>query len=147
MMIAFWLSSLSLFLISIIVIVKTILKKNDQKEQSQNSNISLYNQKILEIDKDIENKTITSEEAENIKKELDKSLSEHNEKSKVVASSFYHSSNASKTRVSIILILIIPVFASKSSPKSKSGYMEYLIFTISFGLIKPNLIFHSISNI
>ena len=82
MMIAFWLSSLSLLLISIIVIVKTILKKNDQKEQSQNSNISLYNQKILEIDKDIENKTITSEEAENIKKELDKSLSEHNEKSK-----------------------------------------------------------------
>ncbi len=111
MMIAFWLSSLSLLLISIIVIVKTILKKNDQKEQSQNSNISLYNQKILEIDKDIENKTITSEEAENIKKELDKSLSEHNEKSKVVASSFYHSSNASKTIVSIILILIIPVFA------------------------------------
>ena len=45
MMIAFWLSSLSLLLISIIVIVKTILKKNDQKEQSQNSNISLYNQK------------------------------------------------------------------------------------------------------
>ena len=75
-MIAFWLSSLSLLLISIIVIVKTILKKNDQKEQSQNSNISLYNQKILEIDKDIENKTITNEEAENIKKELDKSLSE-----------------------------------------------------------------------
>ena len=111
MMIAFWLSSLSLLLISIIVIVKTILKKNDQKEQSQNSNISLYNQKILEIDKDIENKTITSEEAENIKKELDKSLSEHNEKSKFVASSFYHSSNASKKIVSIILILIIPVFA------------------------------------
>ena len=111
MMIAFWLSSLSLLLISIIVIVKTILKKNDQKEQSQNSNISLYNQKILEIDKDIENKTITSEEAENIKKELDKSLSEHNEKSKFVASSFYHSSNASKTIFSIILIHIIPVFS------------------------------------
>ena len=109
-MILFWLSTSILLLVSIIVILKKLLAKNNSKLTHEEDNRILYQQKLLEIDKDIENNSITNKQAENIKAELKDLFVEQNNNSSDLSSNFYHSSENSKRNISIILVLIIPFF-------------------------------------
>ena len=75
-MLPFWLTSFALLLISIIVILKTLFSKNKSTISYDEDNKALYEQKLLEIDKDIENNTLASKDADDIKIELKNSLLE-----------------------------------------------------------------------
>ena len=109
-MVLFWLTSFALLLISIIVILKTLFSKNKSNIIYEDNSKLLYEQKLLEIDKDIENNTLTSKDAENIKIELKNSLLEYKNKSDVLSLNIYRSSKNVRKIISLILILIIPVF-------------------------------------
>ena len=109
-MLPFWLTSFALLLISIIVILKTLFSKNKSNIIYEDNSKLLYEQKLLEIDKDIENNTLTSKDAENIKIELKNSLLEYKNKSDVLSLNIYRSSKNVRKIISLILILIIPVF-------------------------------------
>ena len=73
-MLPFWLTSFALLLISIIVILKTLFSKNKWAIKYDENNKALYEQKLLEIDRDIENNTLANKDAEDIKIELKNSL-------------------------------------------------------------------------
>jgi len=109
-MVLFWSTSVGLLLVSIIVILKTLFNKNKSNIKNENNSKILYEQKLLEIDKDIENNTLSSNDAENIKKELKNTLQEYQIESDSLLSNSYHSSKNEKKIVSLILILIIPAF-------------------------------------
>ena len=55
----FLLSASSLLLISIIAIIGTLLNKNNEKINSNQNSMDIYNQKLNEINFDIENHLIT----------------------------------------------------------------------------------------
>jgi len=109
-MLLFWLSSFALLFISIIVILKTLFSKNNSTTSYNEDNQALYEQKLLEIDKDIENNTLASKDAEDIKIELKNSLLEYKIKADLLSSNTHHSSKNVKKIFSLILILIIPAF-------------------------------------
>ena len=109
-MVLFWSTSVALLLVSIIVILKTLFNKNKSNIKNENNSKILYEQKLLEIDKDIENNILSSNDAENIKKELKNTLQEYQIESDSLLSNSYHSSKYEKKIVSVILILIIPAF-------------------------------------
>ena len=109
-MVLFWSTSVALLLVSIIVILKTLFNKNKSNIKNENNSKILYEQKLLEIDKDIENNILSSNDAENIKKELKNTLQEYQVESDLLLSNSYHSSKNEKKVVSLILILIIPAF-------------------------------------
>jgi len=109
-MVLFWSASVGLLLVSIIVILKTLFNKNKSNIKNENNSKILYEQKLLEIDKDIENNILSSNDAENIKKELKNTLQEYQVESDLLLSNSYHSSKNEKKVVSLILILIIPAF-------------------------------------
>ncbi len=109
-MFPFWLTSFALLLISIIVILKTLFSKNKWAIKYDENNKALYEQKLLEIDRDIENNTLANKDAEDIKIELKNSLLEYKIKADSLSSNSYYSSNNVKKIFSLILILLIPVF-------------------------------------
>ena len=109
-MLLFWLSSFALLFISIIVILKTLFSKNNSTTSYNEDNQALYEQKLLEIDKDIENNTLASKDAEDIKIELKNSLLEYKIKADLLSSNTHHSSKNVRKIFSLILILIIPAF-------------------------------------
>jgi len=106
----FLLSASSLLLISIIVIIKTLLKKNNRGINSNQNSMDIYNQKLNEINFDIENHLITENEANNTTKELEHSLIKDNKNIDILNSKLYFSNLKSKKTISVILVLVIPVF-------------------------------------
>ncbi len=106
----FWLSSFILLLISIILLVKALFNKNNSALTHEEKNKILYEQKLLEINKDIENNILSSEDAETIKIELKNSLAEYKIQSDTLTSNIYYSSKNTKKILSLILILVIPGF-------------------------------------
>ena len=106
----FLLSASSLLLISIIVIIRTLMNKNNEKINSNQNSIDIYNQKLKEINFDIENHLITKSEANNAIEELEYSLIKDNKNTDILDSKLYFSNLKSKKTISIILLLIIPVF-------------------------------------
>jgi cytochrome c-type biogenesis protein CcmH len=106
----FLLSASSLLLISIIVIIKTLMNKNNEKINSNQNSIDIYNQKLKEINFDIENHLITKSEANNAIEELEYSLIKDNKNTDILDSKLYFSNLKSKKTISIILLLVIPVF-------------------------------------
>ena len=106
----FLLSASSLLLISIIAIIRTLLNKNNEKINSNQNSIDIYNQKLKEINFDIENHLITKSEANNAIEELEYSLIKDNKNTDILDSKLYFSNLESKKTISIILLLVIPVF-------------------------------------
>ena len=106
----FLLSASSLLLISIIVIIRTLMNKNNEKINSNQNSIDIYNQKLKEINFDIENHLITKSEANNAIEELEYSLIKDNKNTDILDSKLYFSNLESKKTISIILLLVIPVF-------------------------------------
>ena len=106
----FLLSASSLLLISIIVIVRILLNKNNEKINSNQNSMDIYNQKLNEINFDIENRLITRSEANNAIKELEYSLIKDNKNTDILDSKLYFSNLKSKKTISVILLLVIPVF-------------------------------------
>ena len=106
----FLLSASSLLLISIIVIIRTLMNKNNEKINSNQNSIDIYNQKLKEINFDIENHLITKSEANNAIEELEYSLIKDNKNTDILDSKLYFSNMESKKTISIILLLVIPVF-------------------------------------
>ena len=106
----FLLSASSLLLISIIAIIRTLLNKNNEKINSNQNSIDIYNQKLKEINFDIENHLITKNEANNAIEELEYSLIKDNKNTDILDSKLYFSNLESKKTISIILLLVIPVF-------------------------------------
>ena len=85
----FLLSASSLLLISIIVIIRTLMNKNNEKINSNQNSIDIYNQKLKEINFDIENHLITKSEANNAIEELEYSLIQDNKNTDIVDSKLY----------------------------------------------------------
>ena len=106
----FLLSASSLLLISIIIIIRTLMNKNNEKINSNQNSIDIYNQKLKEINFDIENHLITKSEANNAIEELEYSLIKDNKNTDILDSKLYFSNLKSKKTISIILLLVIPVF-------------------------------------
>ena len=106
----FLLSASSLLLISIIVIIRTLMNKNNEKINSNQNSMDIYNQKLNEINFDIENHLITKSEANNAIEELEYSLIKDNKNTDILDSKLYFSNLESKKTISIILLLVIPVF-------------------------------------
>ena len=106
----FLLSASSLLLISIIVIIRILLNKNNEKINSNQNSMDIYNQKLNEINFDIENRLITRSEANNAIKELEYSLIKDNKNTDILDSKLYFSNLKSKKTISVILLLVIPVF-------------------------------------
>jgi cytochrome c-type biogenesis protein CcmH len=106
----FLLSASSLLLISIIVIIKALLNKNNEKINSNQNSMDIYNQKLNEINFDIENHLITKNEANNAIEELEYSLIKDNKNTDTLDSKLYFSNLKSKKTISVILVLVIPVF-------------------------------------
>ena len=106
----FLLSASSLLLISIIVIVRILLNKNNEKINSNQNNMDIYNQKLKEINFDIENRLITRSEANNAIEELEYSLIKDNKNTDILDSKLYFSNLKSKKTISVILVLVIPIF-------------------------------------
>ena len=106
----FLLSASSLLLISIIVIIRTLMNKNNEKINSNQNSIDIYNQKLKEINFDIENHLITKSEANNAIEELEYSLIKDNKNTDILDSKLYFSNLESKKTISIILLLVIPIF-------------------------------------
>ena len=106
----FLLSASSLLLISIITIIRTLMNKNNEKINSNQNSIDIYNQKLKEINFDIENHLITKSEANNAIEELKYSLIKDNKNTDILDSKLYFSNLKSKKTISIILLLVIPVF-------------------------------------
>ena len=106
----FLLSASSLLLISIIVIIRALMNKNNEKINSNQNSIDIYNQKLKEINFDIENHLITKSEANNAIEELEYSLIKDNKNTDILDSKLYFSNLKSKKTISIILLLVIPVF-------------------------------------
>ena len=106
----FLLSASSLLLISIIVIIRTLMNKNNEKINSNQNSIDIYNQKLKEINFDIENHLITKSEANNAIEELEYSLIKDNKNTDILDSKLYFSNLKSKKTISVILLLVIPVF-------------------------------------
>ena len=106
----FLLSASSLLLISIIIIIRTLMNKNNEKISSSQNSMDIYNQKLKEINFDIENHLITKSEANNAIEELEYSLIKDNKNTDILDSKLYFSNLKSKKTISIILLLVIPVF-------------------------------------
>jgi len=106
----FLLSASSLLLISIIVIIRILLNKNNEKINSNQNSMDIYNQKLNEINFDIENRLITRSEANNAIEELEYSLIKDNKNTDILDSKLYFSNLKSKKTISVILLLVIPVF-------------------------------------
>ena len=106
----FLLSASSLLLISIIAIIRTLMNKNNEKINSNQNSMDIYNQKLNEINFDIENHLITKNEANNAIEELEYSLIKNNKNTDILDSKLYFSNLESKKTISIILLLVIPVF-------------------------------------
>ena len=88
---------------------KDLIKNNEKINSNQNS-IDIYNQKLKEINFDIENHLITKSEANNAIEELEYSLIKDNKNTDILDSKLYFSNLESKKTISIILLLVIPVF-------------------------------------
>ena len=106
----FLLSASSLLLISIVVIIRILLNKNNEKINSNQNSMDIYNQKLNEINFDIENRLITRSEANNAIKELEYSLIKDNKNTDILDSKLYFSNLKSKKTISVMLLLLIPVF-------------------------------------
>ena len=106
----FLLSASSLLLISIIAIIGTLLNKNNEKINSNQNSMDIYNQKLNEINFDIENHLITKNEANNAIKELKYSLIKDNKNTDILDSRLYFSNLKLKKTISVILVFVIPVF-------------------------------------
>jgi cytochrome c-type biogenesis protein CcmH len=86
------------------------MNKNNEKINSNQNSIDIYNQKLKEINFDIENHLITKSEANNAIEELEYSLIKDNKNTDILDSKLYFSNLKSKKTISIILLLVIPVF-------------------------------------
>lgn len=106
----FLLSASSLLLISIIIIIRTLMNKNNEKISSSQNSMDIYNQKLKEINFDIENHLITKSEANNAIEELEYSLIQDNKNTDIVDSKLYFLNQKSKKIISVILVLVIPIF-------------------------------------
>tara|TARA_B110000263_G_C15292904_1_gene504195 strand:- start:1068 stop:2246 length:1179 start_codon:yes stop_codon:yes gene_type:complete len=86
------------------------MNKNNEKINSNQNSMDIYNQKLNEINFDIENHLITKNEANNAIEELEYSLIKNNKNTDILDSKLYFSNLESKKTISIILLLVIPVF-------------------------------------
>ncbi len=106
-MFGFWLAAVLLLLISLLVILITLLRSYDNDDDIVESGADLYQQRLAEIDLDIENGLLAGTEANKIKKELQLSLlNQDDNKPKVKR----RTESSSSTITAIILLLLTPIF-------------------------------------
>jgi cytochrome c-type biogenesis protein CcmH len=106
-MFEFWLAAALLLLISLFVIIITLLRSYDDNDASQESDTELYQQRLAEIELDIENGLLEGSEAKKVKKELQLSLL-NQDKSKQGKS--ISTDSSSSTITAILLLILTPVF-------------------------------------
>lgn len=107
-MFGFWLISILLLLISLFVISITLLRTHDNKDEVQESNTDLYQQRLTEIDQDINNGLLSGMEATEVKKELQLTLLNEDESKKKIE---IKAGSSSSAITAILLLILIPVFA------------------------------------
>lgn len=106
-MFGFWLIAVLLLLISLFVILITLLRTHDNDDIIQEDNTDLYQQRLAEIDLDIENGLLGGIEAKKVKEELQLTLlNQDDSKQKSTIKTVTNSSAIT----AIILLIITPVF-------------------------------------
>jgi cytochrome c-type biogenesis protein CcmH len=106
-MFGFWLLSALLLLASLFVISFTLLRTYDHEDDNESSNAELYQQRLAEVELDIDNGLLGGTEAKKIKEELKLTLLNQDENKTKLNSK----SGATSTTAAIILLLIIPIFS------------------------------------
>ncbi len=113
-MFSFWLIAISFILISLFVIIVILLRTYDNDDLEQVDNSERYQQRLIELELDIENGLLSGTEAKKIKKEFQLTLLDE-DKDKIqfekeqLSSNKYKSSSATITAV--FLLVLIPVLA------------------------------------
>ncbi len=107
-MFSFWLISALLLLLPLFVILITLLKTHRQDNTELFGNTDLYQQRLSEIESDIDNGLLSGTEAKKVRKEYQRALLIQDENKPL-------SGNSSKTETSsritaVLLLILIPVF-------------------------------------
>ena len=105
-MILFWSIASSFLLISIIVIIRTLFRKNNVEY----SNKAIYDQKLKEIYTDIENKLISESEAKDAITELKKLIQKDSKNIDFTNSKLHSLKIRSKKIISILIFILVPTF-------------------------------------
>ena len=105
-MILFWSIASSFLLISIIVIIRTLFRKNNVEY----SNKAIYDQKLKEIYTDIENKLISESEANDAIIELKKLIQKDSKNIDFTNSKLHSLKIRSKKIISVLIFILVPAF-------------------------------------
>lgn len=106
-MFGFWLIAALLLLISLFVISITLLRTHDEKDLVSEKNTDLYEQRLAEIEQDINNGLLSGTEAKEVKKELQLTLLNEDESKEKIEGK----ESSSSTVTAILLLIVIPIFA------------------------------------
>jgi len=106
-MFGFWMIAVLLLLMPLAVILVTLLRTYDKKNDLEESNTTLYQQRLAEIDLDVENGLLEVVEAKKVKNELQLTLlnQDENKQTKTLVKE-----SSSSPITAILLLILIPVF-------------------------------------
>jgi len=106
-MFGFWLIAVLFLLISLVVILITLLRTHDITQKIEEGNTDLYQQRLAEIVQDIDSGLLSAIEAKEVKKELQLTLLNQDEKKEKLINN--KTSNSSAI-TAMLLLIIIPIF-------------------------------------
>jgi cytochrome c-type biogenesis protein CcmH len=107
-MLSFWLISALLLLLPLFVILITLLKTHNEDNTELFGNTDLYQQRLSEIESDIDNGLLSGTEAKKVKKEYQRALLIQDE-NKPLSENYPKTEMPSKI-TAILLLILIPVF-------------------------------------
>ncbi len=109
-MLEFWLLASLFVLTSLAVILKTILGRHKSDSAYHENDVTIYHQRLSELESDMANGTLDEAEATIAKKEIELSLLNHNKTNNTLSSTSFLPESKSKWITAVMLSLLIPVF-------------------------------------
>jgi cytochrome c-type biogenesis protein CcmH len=106
-MFSFWLIAALFLLLPLFAIVVTLLRTHDEDDIELTTNTELYQQRLSEIESDINNGLLSGTEASKVKKEYQLALLQQEENKPLQNNT---SNTESSTITAILLLILIPVF-------------------------------------
>ncbi len=108
-MFSFWLIAALLILLSLAVILFTLLRAHNEDNKAVSGNADLYQQRLNELESDINNGLLNGNEAKKVRKEYQLTLLNQEEHKSTPENSPAKESSSS-TITAVILLLLIPAF-------------------------------------
>ncbi len=108
-MFSFWLIAALLILLPLFVILITLLKTNNEDDTDLAGNTDLYQQRLSEIESDIDNGLLSGTEAKKVKKEYQRALLIQDE-NKLLSDNNSKIEPSSLTITAIFFLILIPAF-------------------------------------